>query len=62
MRQLLDLARENVPMKRLLTRAGEEAQAVQRLLLGLTESTASILATVAPAPHFSRPARREYGP
>ena len=35
MRQLLDLARENVALKRELTRVGEEMQAVHRLLVGI---------------------------
>lgn len=35
MRQLFDLARENVALKRELTRVGGEVQAVHRLLVGI---------------------------
>src|SRR5689334_23023848 len=35
MRQLLDLARENVALKRELTSVGEKVQAVHRLLVGI---------------------------
>jgi hypothetical protein len=36
MRQLLDLAREHVALKRELTRVGHEVQAVYRLLVGIS--------------------------
>jgi hypothetical protein len=52
MRQLLDLARENLALKRELTRVGEEVRAVQRLLVGVParrrENTMSRIIQLAP--------------